>query len=383
MSVAAKYIRTFAALLDIAVTRAAAVWARINADGSVSFRTAAETRSDIGAGTGSGTVTSVTGATFNGVTITFNGSATTPTISAMSLGAIVPTSVNGATISGEADSGIILGTEGQLVIGDFASITVSDEKTAAFLNSLTFSGTDGSTLNIGAGGTLGTAAFTAASDYSPVAGSSSIATTGTVTSGTWSSAFAGSGSGLPAVFATASAASPAAVAATTVSTSGSIIATSAGYPQVGVATGSGGGITMTADNSKGYIQTAGNGTPIQLEGSAVVVTSTLSVTGTSTLTGGLIGGVQPLSGAGAVNLTTVSTAFTSTGTLDALTLANGSNGQLKSVAHVSDGGSGLLTPTTANGFSTITFTNAGDSVLLQYFTTGGWVVLGSKGAVIA
>ncbi len=59
-------------------------------------------------------------------------------------------------------------------------------KTFTVANTLTLSGTDGSTLNVGTGGTLGTAAFTASTAYAPAAGSSSIVTVGTITSGTWS-----------------------------------------------------------------------------------------------------------------------------------------------------------------------------------------------------
>lgn len=58
-------------------------------------------------------------------------------------------------------------------------------KTLTVSNTLTLAGTDSSTLNIGAGGTLGSAAFTASTAYAPAAGSSSIATVGTITSGTW------------------------------------------------------------------------------------------------------------------------------------------------------------------------------------------------------
>ena len=47
-------------------------------------------------------------------------------------------------------------------------------KTWTVTNSLTISGTDGSTLNIGAGGTLGTAAFTAASAYEPALGNPGV-----------------------------------------------------------------------------------------------------------------------------------------------------------------------------------------------------------------
>lgn len=58
-------------------------------------------------------------------------------------------------------------------------------KTLTVSNTLTLAGTDASTLNIGAGGTLGSAAFTASTAYAPAAGSSSVVTVGTVTSGTW------------------------------------------------------------------------------------------------------------------------------------------------------------------------------------------------------
>jgi hypothetical protein len=110
-----------------------------------------------------------------------------------------------------------------------------------------------------------------------------------------------------------------------------------------------------------------------------------SVTGDTTgnVTGIIFDSVQNLSGAGAVNITTGLTQYTSTGAGQALTLANGSAvGQVKRIVHTVDGGSGILTPTTAIGFTTITFTNVGDSVQLEYTTTG-WAVTGSKGVTIA
>jgi hypothetical protein len=125
-------------------------------------------------------------------------------------------------------------------------------------------------------------------------------------------------------------------------------------------------------------------------GGDISMTNALSVTGVTTLTGGatiagpqIMSGIQALSGAGAVNVTQPVTAYTSTGAAQALTLANGTAGQIKTIVHDVDGGSGLLTPTTKTGFSTITFTNAGDTVTLQYFTTRGWMVVGSYGVVIA
>lgn len=58
-------------------------------------------------------------------------------------------------------------------------------KTLTVSNTLTLAGTDASTLNIGAGGTLGSAAFTASTAYAPAAGSANITTVGTIGSGTW------------------------------------------------------------------------------------------------------------------------------------------------------------------------------------------------------
>ena len=97
---------------------------------------------------------------------------------------------------------------------------------------------------------------------------------------------------------------------------------------------------------------------------------------------GLIGTVQRLSGAGAVNLTTLTTALTTTGASQALTLANGVDGQIKTIIHDVDGGSAVLTPATKTGFTTVTFTNVGDTVTLQYLTTRGWFVIGSKGVTL-
>lgn len=126
-------------------------------------------------------------------------------------------------------------------------------------------------------------------------------------------------------------------------------------------------------NASGSIYFGSNGA-----GNAVILDGV-----TNTFTGSLIMTPQALSGAGAVNVTTSSTAYTSTGASQALTLANGSVGQIKTICHVVDGGSGILTPTTKAGYSTITFTNAGDSVTLQYHTTAGWCVIGSYGVTIA
>ncbi len=59
-------------------------------------------------------------------------------------------------------------TNGLTITTTTGTLTIANLKTLTVSNTLTLAGTDGSTLNIGTGGTLGTAAFTAASAYQPV-----------------------------------------------------------------------------------------------------------------------------------------------------------------------------------------------------------------------
>ena len=102
-----------------------------------------------------------------------------------------------------------------------------------------------------------------------------------------------------------------------------------------------------------------------------------------TTTGIDIANIQLLSGAGAVDVITATTELTTTGAAQALTLADGVSGQFKNVVHTVDGGSAVLTPTTKTGFATITFTNVGDSIFLQYHTTRGWMVVANYNTTIA
>ena len=93
-------------------------------------------------------------------------------------------------------------------------------------------------------------------------------------------------------------------------------------------------------------------------------------------------GTQSLSGAGAVDVTNAFTQLTTTGAAQALTLANGTVGEIKIISHAVDGGSAVLTPTTKIGFTTITFTAVGDSAMLIY-TSAGWDIVALNGAVAA
>jgi len=85
---------------------------------------------------------------------------------------------------------------------------------------------------------------------------------------------------------------------------------------------------------------------------------------------------QTLSGAGAINITSYYTAWTTTGA-NAATLADGVvKGQLKKIQMVGDGGDGTLTPSNLSGATTITFADAGDYVIL-YFNGTAWIIIES------
>lgn len=90
-----------------------------------------------GGGGGSGTVTSVSVVTANGVSATCATCTTTPALTFV-LGAITPTTVNGLTITSSA-SGVL---------------TIAAGKTLTASNTLTFTGTDGSSVAFGTGGTV-------------------------------------------------------------------------------------------------------------------------------------------------------------------------------------------------------------------------------------
>jgi hypothetical protein len=129
--------------------------------------------------------------------------------------------------------------------------------------------------------------------------------------------------------------------------------------------------------------------------SNITASGTLAVTGSSTLTGNLTSNgalistpeaLAPALNAGAaVGVTTLTSTIAVNGT-NAVTLANGTgNGQIKTIicTAVTAAGTATVTPTTANGFTSIAFTAAGQSVTLQYFSTGGWVILSVRNATIA
>jgi hypothetical protein len=146
------------------------------------------------------------------------------------------------------------------------------------------------------------------------------------------------------------------------------------------------GKTLTASNSITFAGT--DATTMTFPGTSATIARTdaaQSFTGDQTFSGAIIGSIQSLSGPGAVNLTTGTTAFTSTGTGDALTLADGVAGQFKTIIYVAEAAgadTGVLTPTNFGNGTTLTFNNVGDSAVLQFISTDWWVV-SLNGAAVA
>ena len=118
-------------------------------------------------------------------------------------------------------------------------------------------------------------------------------------------------------------------------------------------------------------------------GTQSISTDDLTVAGDTTLAGLLLltGTPQTLTGAGAVNLTTKVTLLVTTGA-NALTLAAGTTGQIKIITMKTDGGDGTLTPTGLRGGTTITFNDAGDTVVLMYVDSA-WIILSNFGCTVA
>jgi hypothetical protein len=146
------------------------------------------------------------------------------------------------------------------------------------------------------------------------------------------------------------------------------------------------GKTLTANNS---ITLAGtDATTMTFPSTSASIARTdaaQTFTGTQTFAGAVVGSVQTLSGPGAVNVTTLTTTFTSTGAGNALTLVDGVAGQLKAVVYVAEaagGDTGVLTPTNFGNGTTITFNAVGESVLLQFLGTDWWIV-SNNGATVA
>lgn len=83
----------------------------------------------------------------------------------------------------------------------------------------------------------------------------------------------------------------------------------------------------------------------------------------------------------AIPLTAAHVSKTTGSDAEALTLADGQRGQVLQIDLETDGGGdGTLTPSTATGWATVVFADAGDRATLLYVDdTVGWIILGLSG----
>lgn len=163
--------------------------------------------------------------------------------------------------------------------------------------------------------------------------------------------------------------------------SSGILTNATGLPIVAGTTGT----LSVARGGTGATAATGTGDVVLATSPTLVTPNIGAATATSLVTGQVTGTVQSLSGPGAVNLTTYTTAFTSTGTGDALTLADGANGQIKNFVYVAEtagADTGVLTPANFGNGTTITFNAVGESVQLQFLISQWWII-SNNGATVA
>jgi len=150
--------------------------------------------------------------------------------------------------------------------------------------------------------------------------------------------------------------------------------------------------TVTADRDIIFPDAAGTvavsaTAPVTLSatGDIGVDATVVTTTGTQTLTnktlGAVIGTMDQLTAAGAIDITTYITEITTTAAT-AYTLADGVLGQIKIISLIVDGGDATITPTTLATGTTITMADVNDNITLLY-TTNGWVNTANQGTIIA
>lgn len=116
----------------------------------------------------------------------------------------------------------------------------------------------------------------------------------------------------------------------------------------------------------------------------VIGSTTVSATGSeinATTGASLSGSTSMAADVLAVPITHSIVLKTSGADAEALTLADGTPGQILTIAMVADGGGdATLTPTTKSGFTTIVFADDGDNATLRFIdSTVGWVLMGTAG----
>lgn len=87
-------------------------------------------------------------------------------------------------------------------------------------------------------------------------------------------------------------------------------------------------------------------------------------------------GYEERSGAGAASLEVPVSHWTSTGAAQAVTLADGEEGQIKIIIHAVDGGSIAITPANYGGVTsaTTTLAAAGDTAVFMFIKGNWWLI---------
>jgi|TARA_Y100000034_G_C6748627_1_gene332613 hypothetical protein len=86
--------------------------------------------------------------------------------------------------------------------------------------------------------------------------------------------------------------------------------------------------------------------------------------------------------AGAIPLTETIVRVSTTGAA-AVTLADGTHGQLLMLVFTNDGGDATITPSNFLNGTTLTMNDAGDSAILVFLTSQGWCLVSNNGCTVA
>ena len=113
--------------------------------------------------------------------------------------------------------------------------------------------------------------------------------------------------------------------------------------------------------------------------------TTGAITTNATYGATITGGVQSLSGAGAVDLTNLVTELTTAAGAAAVTLADGTtSGQIKIITMVVDGGgTATVTPVTFASGTTLAFDAVADTATLVWNSSIGWILSADRNVTIA
>ena len=113
--------------------------------------------------------------------------------------------------------------------------------------------------------------------------------------------------------------------------------------------------------------------------------TTGAITTNATYGATITGGVQSLSGAGAVDLTNLVTELTTAAGAAAVTLADGTtSGQIKIITMVVDGGgTATVTPVTFASGTTLAFDAVAETATLVWNSSIGWILSADRGVTIA